>query len=343
MVHKYIQFLFLSFFAFILAGCFSSTIALNNYKYKHNQKITIPPICEKYYTTKLPSVAVVDFTNNSNFPDSKALQSSIISPLEDMILKSSGANLITRNDFEKINNELKLQNSGILDLNTIVEFGKLSGVEYIITGSIDSVEQNYRDNSKYALMANQVTAFSRNEKVQLGGLATLLGTIATDGLSITTKITIKMIEVKSGKILFTQQLDKSNFIHHVRKASQSQVSENIKNTMIESLPQIQNEILKLFNPQGYIVSIKTQNNTFDETIAQINLGKKNNIQQNDIFSVYTLETIIDPITQIEYCDKIQLPIELKVSQVINDDFSWALVDGDGSLLKVGNLIQKLIN
>jgi len=342
MVHRYIQFLFLSFFIFLFTGCFSSTIALNNYTYKHSQKIIIPPICDKYYATKLPSVAVIDFTNNSNLSDSLALQSALTSPLEDMILKSSGANLITRSDFEKINKELKLQDSGILDTNTIVEFGKLSGVEYIITGSIDSVEQDYRDNSKYALMANQVTAFSKNEKVQLGGLATLLGTMVTDGLSINTKITIKMIEVKSGEIIFTQQLEKSNFIHNIRRASQSQVSENIKKTMIESLPKIQNEILKLFNPQGYIVSVKTQNNSFKDTIAQINLGKKNNIKQNDIFNVYTLETIIDPITQIEYCDKIQLPIVLKASQVINDDFSWTLVDGDGSLLKVGNLIQKII-
>lgn len=343
MINKYIQLLLLTLIIFIFNACFSSTIALNDYKYKKNQKTTIPSICKKYYKTKLPSVGVIEFTNNSDLTDSDSLQSALISPLEDMILKSHGANLIARKDFEKINEELKLQDSGILDMNTIVEFGKLSGVEYIITGSIDSVEQNYRDNSKYALIANQVTSFSRNEKVQLGGLATLLGTMITDGLSIHSKITVKMIEVKSAKIVFTQQIEKTNFIQNIRRASQSQVSENIKNTIIESLPLMQKDISKLFNPQGYIIDIKTQDNSYENTVARINLGKNNNIKQNDNFNVYNLEITTDPITQIQYCDKIKLPIQLTASQLINDDFTWTNVDGEASILKVGQIIQKIIN
>lgn len=326
-----------------LSGCFSNNINLAKYPVNKLQKLPVSESCKIHYKTKLPNVAVVPFSNHSDFKtENSSLENGLISPLEDMIILSKGATVIARNDLEKINNELKLQDSGLLEQNTLVEFGKLSGAEYLITGSLDFVEQNYRNNARIAMMANQLTSFSKNEKVQIGGLLGLLGSVITDGLTLHTKITIKVIHISSGKILFSKQLEASRFIGKIRYASDEQIIEGIKATMNDTLPQIQNDLIKLFNPIGYITKILAEDNSFKSTILQINLGTNHNIKKDDTFEVYTLDTVTDPITSQEFCEQRKLPVSLKASDLITDNFTWTKLNGEGNLLQIGQIIKKTL-
>ncbi|HFU75204.1 MAG TPA: hypothetical protein ENK66_03060 [Arcobacter sp.] len=353
-------------------------IDVTEYKHRINDRISIPPICKQQFEAELPKVAVVKFTNNTSYGkatvefkdktqgaeigflgtsigakaekkqynekrevDAK-LSESVTSPLEDLILETGGAELFTREDMDKVDNELKLQDSGLLDSDTLVEFGKQSGVRYIITGSIDSVEENYSDNEGAAKDVNSVTSKSDNNAVKVVGLLGRVITSFTDGLSITTKVTVKMIDVESGKLVFTKKLEGEKFVGKLKRVSFDQVTGAIKGTIIDSLPQIRPDFNAKFSVKSYVTQIRAEEKGSDERIAQINLGAKNKIKENQVFDVYKYEAYVDPVTGNESCDLIQMPIELKASNQIGQDRAWTTVDGETEQLKIGHLIKRTI-
>ncbi|MCK5295025.1 MAG: hypothetical protein KAJ49_10250, partial [Arcobacteraceae bacterium] len=172
--------LLLSISILIFSGCLSTEINIATYKQSINIKENIPQVCKSNFKQTKPTVAVVNFTNNSTFGTAKIstnnsdasiglfgfslgassnktntiktvepkLAKAFIPLIEKMILDTGGTELFTRTDLDKVDTELKLQDSGLLDPSSIVEFGLNSGVEYIITGSIDYVEHNFKNYSK---------------------------------------------------------------------------------------------------------------------------------------------------------------------------------------------------
>jgi len=140
----------------------SNKVNLLEYKRNVTTKIYIPEICKAEYKNSLPRVAVIDWTNNSTFGiaevnqgeksstagfaigvtptfagavagtktknynekrtiDAK-LSKAIVPTIENMILNFGGAKIYTRNDIDKIKDELKFQDSGLLDSKSIVKF-----------------------------------------------------------------------------------------------------------------------------------------------------------------------------------------------------------------------------
>ena len=83
------------------------------------------------------------------------LSQAVVPVIENMIVNLGGAEIFSRNDMKKIDAELKFQDSGLIDPNSVVKFGKLSGVKYLITGSIDNVKQHYRGYNDAANSANE--------------------------------------------------------------------------------------------------------------------------------------------------------------------------------------------
>jgi curli biogenesis system outer membrane secretion channel CsgG len=331
----------------------------------------------------LPRISVVDFTNNTTYFDAtlnykkkndegsiyvgatpigigvgaknnnstynekrkvdSKLSSAITSPLEDMIHKMGGAKLISRSEIDKIDEELKLQDSGLLDENSLVEFGQLLGANYILTGSIDNVEESYQDLSKTASLINAITLHSDNKKVKIGGVLVHLGTNLTDGLTLKTKVTVKMIEIETGKIVFTKQLKNKKFIGKLERADFDQIVGGIKASIIESLPKLQVDLSKKLAPSGYITQLRSKTKKEDEIIAQINLGQNQNIQASDLFNIYQNDTYIDPITNKQMCDITKLPLKIVISDQINTDNSWGIVKGDTRYIKLGQFVKKVIS
>lgn len=168
------------------------------------------------YDTAIPTVAVLDFTNNTTFDVAKVLQvqASILyqkstvgavgigivprntdivyskaskgssklqfetisrdinAKLGESVAESVAATLVdigsvkvfTRRDLTKVLQEQQFQQSGLVDEKTLVKLGKLVGVKYIITGSINNV----------SLKWIQADLAKRNLQNHLG----LIGTIA---------------------------------------------------------------------------------------------------------------------------------------------------------------------
>ena len=320
----------------LFIGCGGNKVDVLSYPKKIKDKVDISDICKEQYLNSLPTVAVMNFKNNSNF--SNKLSSSVTAPLESLIVDLGVAKIFTREDMERIDAELKFQDSGLLDPNTTVEFGKLSGVRYIITGSIDSVDQKFRGNSAIGYAIHRATRKSDNDAVKVLGSLVGLGTVITDGMIVSVKLTVQMLDVQTGKILFSKSIGGSTNIGKISRPTYEQTSGAISKIMIEELPKIKDQFSKNFAPKGYITQIKSSGK---KVIVQVNMGKDLKVVENQIFKVFTFEDLEDPITGAKSCDIIEVPITLRASQQIQDKTTWTTVhSGDGRLLMLGQLVEK---
>lgn len=373
-----------------LSGCGGNKLDVLSYPSNIRSKVTVPEVCMPEYKSAMPTVAVIDFTNNSTFGkanisetnsttkvhrkssgvagivasrniigiggvstsntksktrgstvqrkvDAK-LSESITGPLETIVLNSGGAKLFTRSDMDKIDAELKFQDSGLIDPKSAVKFGKTSGVRFLLTGSIDNVEQNYRGNTKAALAINDTTSKLEKEAAKLIGAFLTLGATVTDGMLITTSLTVKLLDVETGKIVFSKQLEEQVNIGKIRKPNYDQIVGGIKSAMLKSLPSLEKDLSIYFAVKGYITKLKTKNN---EVIAQVNLGRDFKVEEDQIFKVYAFEENEDPMNGTISCDVIESTTTLRASQQITAKSTWTTVQGGNpSILKLGQLVQK---
>jgi len=374
----------------LLTGCGVGHLDVISYPTKIRDKVHVPEICLPQYKSIMPSVAVVDFTNNSTFGKAKIndtktntkiktrtkgiiagvaskrtfiagkssvsktkknkisrnekrevdakLSSFITAPLETVVLNSGGANLFTRSDMDKIDAELKYQDSGLVDPKSIVKFGKTAGVKFILTGSIDNVEQNYRGNSEAAQQLQRVVLRSKDDTVKFVSAFLSIGTTITDGMIISSKMTVRLLDVETGKIVFSKQLQGHVNIGIGRNPSYDQVVGGIKESMLKALPNLEKDLAIYFSVKGYITQLRSKD---DDIIAQVNIGRDYSVSEDQLFNVYALEENEDPISGVLSCDVIATTIKLKASSQITAKTTWTTVDeGDISFLKLGQLVQK---
>jgi len=100
------------------------------------------------------------------------LDKAISSALEGSLVQMGGVKIYSRNDLDKIMKEQKLEQNGLFDEKTLVKLGKLAGVKYIVTGSIDSVTQEYKDYEKVANAAGDAVSKVNGKKIRLGSYDT---------------------------------------------------------------------------------------------------------------------------------------------------------------------------
>ena len=268
------------------------------------------------------------------------LDKAITSALEGVLAEMGGASVYSREDLNKVMAEQKLQQSGLMDENTLVQVGKLAGVRYIITGSIDSVTQEYKD---YTQAANSAT--QNNQRNDLGSMllktAINMGASAASGMKITTKVTIKVIDVQTGKIVASQQLEETKNIGKIPNPTYDQVIGGIKDDVMEALQSAKTELSEFFSVKGYITQIRTDKDR-KNYIAQINLGSKDKVKPEQTFSVYAFDEETDPVTGETTCDKTTLNVTLKASKnQIQAHRTWTVADGDDAPnLRAGQIIKR---
>lgn len=368
----------------IFAGCSQNQLNMTQYPLSVNEKQAIPEICQPYYKNQLPTIAVMDFTNNSTFGKANVEQTSTnkrvgalggvivnsdgiglggtakaeknsvnvkrevdaklsttLTPLlETKISRLSGITLVARNDIEKINRELQLQDSGLLDESTTVQAGKLLGAKYIVTGSIDNVEINQRNHEGVAIAVNNVTSRTEHVGAQVAGLLGRLLTSFTDGILLKTTVSIKILDVQTGEILHAQTIQDEINIGKFSNPTYDVYIGGIKAAIINSLENFTYEFSNNFSVTGYITKIKTDG---DKTIVQVNLGNKHKIKPQDRFNVYMFEESIDSLTNQKTCDKILLPIKLEASTMVDSFTSWLHATKQQAPLKLLYYVEKDIS
>ena len=364
--------------ALLSAGCGGNKLEVTKFSKKINKKASVPEICKPEYKSNMPRVAVVNFTNNSTFGkatldetkkegsaafglgftgagflaggaskssssnvkrqvDAK-LSESVVPIVETMISQTGGATLVSRADLNKVNDELKLQDSGLLDPDTVVEMGKTTGAQFLITGSINNVEMDYTDNSTAGDFVGKAAQHSDNDAVKLVGALLSLGTSMTDGMDIKTVYTVRIVDVETGRIVLSEDLEASTNIGKVKEPTFDQIVGAIKKNISDSLPKLNEEFSRYFSVKGYITQVRTDG---DDIIAQVNIGSKQKVKENQIFNVYMFEENTDPMSGKVSCDRLELPIKLRATNQVMGDKTWVTVeDGDAQELKLYQLVQK---
>jgi curli biogenesis system outer membrane secretion channel CsgG len=372
-------------FIIFFIGCSNKNIDLEEYSHTIYTPINVPDACKAEYQKLLqpPKVAVLKFTNNSNFGVAKItnlnnssnigatlgisqfgigagahqhskrnivnrvvdpkLDKAIISSFESVLTSIGSVQVYSREDLQKIINEQKLQQSGLFDDKTIVKLGKLIGVEYIITGSIDAISFDTTNYSPLAqltsLLLLQTNTKTKNKLIGITGVN--LAAKALSGTKIKTTMTFKIIDVKTGEILFSKQITKSSEIASTHP-TYSQIIGAVKYNIINGLKTTKADLSQFFTPKGYILQVKA-NKDYDNVIAQINLGYKDGIKAGDTFKIYKLNTFINPITHKTMCDIYFMNTKLVISpNQLQAHRAWSKVKGDDiKKVKPGDIIEKI--
>jgi hypothetical protein len=281
-------------------------------------------------------------TNKTNRVVDPKLDKAITSAFEGVLAQMGGAEVYSREDLEKIIKEQKFQNSGLVDENTAVELGKLAGVKYVITGSIDSVTQQYNEYEKAAKATTQASS-NQKEDITTTILKSVvnLGASAMSGMKITTRVTFKVIDVKTGKIIFSKQVEETKNIGKIPHPTYDQIVGGVKDDIMEALQSVKPELSEFFSLRGYILRVKTDKE-HKNFIAQINLGSKNKVKPGQTFSVYQFDEITDPVTGKVSCDKYTMNVKLKVAKnQIQPNTSWTKADGDdANKLRPGQIVKR---
>ncbi|MDI6890619.1 MAG: CsgG/HfaB family protein [Thermodesulfovibrionales bacterium] len=342
----------------------------------------IPDVCKAAYESGLSAVAVANFTNNTTFDYARIVQESIGSAgqrkgtggavavgggivwgerekaqfeaesqkiqrevnaklsesVEDGIINElvnmGGARVYTRSEINKILSEKKFQLSGIVDDATLVKIGKLVGVKYILTGSINNVNLSYKSYEEAKETAKTYFGI-------FGGIAAT-AMAAQEGWHITTDIAIRLLDVETGQILLSQLVNGTEHLGKLPYPNYDALIGGVKKASQIALETPRPQLSKYFTVKGYILQTKTSPDG-KEKIALVNVGEKQGLRPGFKMLVYTFQEIKDPFTGKVSCDRVKLPVDIVVTNQIQDDKAWVIIGGDINQvkrIKAGNLIER---
>jgi serine/threonine protein kinase/class 3 adenylate cyclase len=97
---------------------------------------------------KGPSIAVLDFANLQKDSQYENLQVGIAESFTTSFVQSKQFRIVERTQLEKIQNELRLNQSGAVDTATAQRVGKLIGAEYLVLGSFQVFGGQVKINSR---------------------------------------------------------------------------------------------------------------------------------------------------------------------------------------------------
>ena len=354
-------------------------------------KVEIPPSCKVAYENAIPTVAVVEFANNTTFDLAKVIQAqaagryqrqsvgagaigvvggpggvgigyvhgeaergswqeqaqvvsrqvnaklgeSAAEAVEAELVNIGGVKIFTRRDLQKVLQEQKLQMSGLIDPQTAVQIGKLSGVRYIVTGAINNINLKWVEISERA---------KRGLSEQLGLLGTALAAAAStqEGWNLTVDVVIKVIDTQTGEVILSKTVSGREVLGKTPTFNIDTIIGGAKKAVAEALEDIRPEISKLFPLRGYIIQLRTAPDG-KTRYALINVGSKHGVKPGQEFYVIEFQEVEDPLTGRKTCDQIKLPVTLVVSNQIQTDKAWTYAEGDKNQLmriKLGQVVER---
>jgi curli biogenesis system outer membrane secretion channel CsgG len=282
------------------------------------------------------------------------LSESVEDGVMDQLVNMGGAKVFTRKEMEKIFSEQKFQQSGLTDESTLVRLGKLVGVKYIITGSVNNVDLTYKTYESARKGARdtgkEVAKRSEDKGTALTGL--LIGTAvaatleAMEGWNIGTEITLRILDVETGEVLFSDKVIGKQNIGKIPYPNYDALVGGIKKAASTGLENSRPKLSKWFTVKGYINQLRTSSDG-KERIARLSIGEKMGIKPGSKLIVSTFEEMEDedPATGNKKitCNIFKLPVELTVSDQIQAEGSWAMIEGkpeDVKRIKVGQLVER---
>jgi curli biogenesis system outer membrane secretion channel CsgG len=286
---------------------------------------------------------------------SAKLAASIEDSITDDLVNMGGMKVFTRNEMEKILSEQKFQQSGLVDEATLVSLGKLVGVKYIVTGSINNVElsyTSYESARRGSQDAGRVVA-RRSEDTGTALAGVLIGTVIAatletmEGWNVSTEVTLRMLDVETGQVLFSDKVSGKQFVGKSPKLDYDAVIGGIKKAASKGLETARPKLSAWFTVKGYIRQIRTSPDE-QNRYANLSIGNNMGLKPGSKLIAYTFEELEDenPLTGEKKisCNRFKLPVQLIVTDQVQADNSWATIEGSPENIKrvkVGQLVERM--
>jgi len=270
------------------------------------------------------------------------LGESIEDGVTDEIVNMGGAKVYTRSEMQKIFSEQKFQQSGMVDDATMIQLGKLKGVKYIITGSVNNIDLKWvtHQSARQGLGKGG----SGNLAIDLIGVAVAAGLEAQEGWNIGTEVTVRILDVETGEVLLSKKMTGKHIIGKIPYPNYDAIIGGVKKAASKSLATARPELSKYFPLKGYVTMIKNSPDGKEKAV-RISVGEKVGIKPGNELFVYTFEEMEDPMSGKKECDVQRLPITLRVSSdQLQPNVAWAMVEASKPeqlrMIRVGQLVER---
>lgn len=253
------------------------------------------------------------------------------SAVEDAIMQIGGVQVFTRQQVGKVLQEQGFQ-MNMADPNTVTKFGKISGVDYIITGTVDLIKAHYVQRTKNDTNTGNVW-------LNLALAATKAAVdAATVGWNVNTEMTVQLIDASTGQLILSKKVKGRELAGEQPAFNPELVVNAAKKAFGESVDDIKPEFSDLFGAKAYINQLRG-----GKQVALVSLGKADGLQPGQKIEAYEFMEITDFMTKKASCQKSKIDVEMVVSNQIDDNTAWVKIEGkpeNVKRLKIGTLVKR---
>lgn len=280
------------------------------------------------------------------------MNSKLSESLEDAVLDQirgiPGIRVYARKELSKVFDEMKLQQSGMVDQATAVQLGKLVGAKFIVTGSFNNIALSYRSTESIQRGGRDIGRRAADQRTgdnalwaALAGHAVAAAAEAVEGWSVEAEVLVRVLDVETGEVTFSKSFKGNESLGRIPYPGFAEVVGGVKKAGTKNLEDLRPALSRNFSARGYIIQTKTSPDG-RQRIALVNLGSKAGVTENAQLSGYTFSEVEDPISGQKTCDQSRLPVILRVTDQIQQDKAWVMIEGEPDCVKrvkAGQLVE----
>lgn len=248
---------------------------------------------------------------------------------EETLSQLGGVTLVNRSHLDKILQEQQFQMT-MADPDSVMEFGRLSGVRYIFTGSVDNIQANY-------VAPTGVRSGNSDFGTILSALSAGYDAVAS-GWFVSASITLNLIDAETGKVIYSKTVNSKERATQSSNFQADIIINTAKRMMGDAVKAARSELTGLFEMNGYINEMRG-----GKKVARINLGSDNGVHEGDVMDVYDVQVATDFLTKEMKCSLIKLNAKIIISDQISSAGSWGYVEGPDAALsgvKIGSHVKR---
>jgi curli biogenesis system outer membrane secretion channel CsgG len=365
-------FIFLSVFFF--AGC-AVTLepSLMEIMPGDTEEAGMPLACDGIYNTSGINVAVAEFVNNTAYQkgqvtttNSRSQTGVTVAPrfisgqsfhdydsasryfepqlgefaqsaVEGVLVNLGGVNVIARSQLEQILQEQQFQMT-IADPDTAVNFGRLAGARYIVTGSVDNIKVSYLPQVQPVIAGD-----SRESLIAslIFSAAVLTYDALAAGWNVETALSVNVVDVETAQIVASTRVKGAGNIGTASYFTLEQLVEGAKSAMNKSMQKVMPMLGEQFKVKGYINELRG-----GKRIALVSMGSNMGLKHGDKLVPQVMNVQTDFVSKVQKCTVTPLNFTLTVSSSMGADHAWTRVDTSDetklSRLKLGTVVYKSV-
>jgi len=130
------------------------------------------------------------------------------------------------------------------------------------------------------------------------------------------------------------------FNFHACSYEESKNFVNIKKELLidalkKGVYSLKDQLKAFFTKKGYVLDVRKKE---DMTIVKITLGKEDGLEDGDEVEIYTIKEYINPLTNKPTREIVKIA-EGEVSNAINPQTSWVIIESQNEPIKIGDIVK----